>query len=148
MWFQLGLGAALIFLTIILGAGVWLIFESALRLLAKWFAAPHHSLRIFVAIIMSLMGVLAMITIGVWVWTAAFYALGLFETLEAALYFALVAFTTLGFGDVLLPQEYELLSGMAAANGLLIFGLVTALLVETMRAVRVAQRDTTDREIS
>ncbi|MEM9736953.1 MAG: ion channel, partial [Pseudomonadota bacterium] len=52
-----------------------------------------------------------------------------------ALYFSVVAFTTLGFGDVLLPQEWRLLAGLSAANGLLIFGVSTAFLVEVFRRV-------------
>ena len=55
--------------------------------------------------------------------------LGLFPSLEQAVYFALVAFTTLGYGDVLLPKEWQLLGGMAAANGLLNFGLLIAVLL-------------------
>jgi len=50
-----------------------------------------------------------------------------------------VSYTTLGFGDVLLPQEWRLLSGMAAVNGLLNIGLVTAFLVEGLRQVRLSQ---------
>jgi hypothetical protein len=67
--------------------------------------------------------------------------LGIFETLEEAVYFALVSYTTLGFGDVLLEKEWRLLSGMAAANGLLNFGLLTALLVEALRHIRLGQMD-------
>lgn len=80
-----------------------------------------------------------MITASVWIWALAFLWLDLFPTLEEAVYFSLVAFTTLGFGDVLLPRDWRLLSGMAAANGLLNFGLLTAMLVETMRTLRRGQ---------
>ena len=52
----------------------------------------------------------------------------------------MVAFTTLGFGDVILPQEWRLLGGLAAANGLMIFGFLTAMLVETLRHTRRRQR--------
>ena len=66
---------------------------------------------------------------------------GIFESFEASVYFALVAFTTLGFGDILLPLEWRLLAGLAAANGLLIFGIFTAMLVETIRETRSRQRE-------
>ena len=78
-------------------------------------------------------------TIGVWVWAATFRILDIFHELEPALYFAIVAFTTLGFGDVLLPQEWRILSGLSAANGLLIFGVSTAFLVEFFSRLRRAQ---------
>jgi len=79
-------------------------------------------------------------TVSVFVWAFALFWLDIFITLEASVYFALVAFTTLGFGDILLPQEWRLLGGMAAANGLLMFGLLTAILVEILRDTRARQR--------
>ena len=71
--------------------------------------------------------------VAVLIWAVAFVMLGLFETLEAALYFSAVAFTTLGFGDVTLDAEWRLLSGFIAANGLVLFSLATAFLIELMR---------------
>ncbi len=44
-------------------------------------------------------------SVAIWIWAVAFNLLGAFETLEEALYFSMVSFTTLGFGDVTLPQE-------------------------------------------
>jgi len=76
---------------------------------------------------------------GVWIWAATFLAIGAFDALDPALYFSVVAFTTLGFGDITLAAEWRLLSGMLAANGLLIFGLSTAFLVEFLSRLRQAQ---------
>jgi hypothetical protein len=89
--------------------------------------------------------VLAVITTGVWIWALTFYGLGLFQTFEESMYFALITYTTLGFGDVLLAQDWRLLGGMAAANGLLNFGLLTALLVEALRHVRLGQMGTPEK---
>lgn len=83
--------------------------------------------------------VLVVITLAVLIWALAFLALGAFADLETALYFSLVAFTTLGFGDLLLPQEWRLLAGMEAANGFISFGLLTALMAEALRQVRLSQ---------
>jgi hypothetical protein len=83
---------------------------------------------------------LFLMTVSVWIWAIALWALGVFSDIELSVYFALVAFTTLGFGDVLLPTEWRLLGGLAAANGLLIFGLLTAMLVETLQTTRLRQR--------
>ncbi len=73
-----------------------------------------------------------------WVWALTLFSLGSFSSLEEALYFSMVAFTSLGFGDLLLGDDWRLLSGMIAANGLLLFGLNTAVLVETLRQVLLA----------
>jgi len=63
-------------------------------------------------------------------WAVYFYATGALETFELAVYFALVSYTTLGFGDVILDPDARILSGLLAANGLIIFGLTTAIIIE------------------
>ena len=88
--------------------------------------------------------ILVIVTIAVWIWGIVFLALGVFVTAEASVYFSIVAFTTLGFGDILLTQEWRLLAGMAAINGLLMIGLFTAILVEVLRRVRSVQAEARD----
>jgi hypothetical protein len=65
------------------------------------------------------------------------------ETFEQALYFSLVTFTTLGYGDITLGPEWRLLSGIEALNGILLVGWTTALLFavvqRTWRAMSVNQ---------
>ncbi len=65
---------------------------------------------------------------GMWAWTFMRYEL--FETWETALYFSAASYTTLGFGDVLLPEAWRLLGGAIAANGFLLFGLSAAFLFD------------------
>lgn len=68
-------------------------------------------------------------------WAYLFSVLGIFETLEQRLYFSMVALTTLGFGDVLLPDQFRLLAGLIATDGFILFGLNTAFLFEVMRRI-------------
>lgn len=140
MLIQLALGSALILLTMVVSALFWLLLEVVLIRLHDWVRRPPHGFRLMVVLFLSLFLTLAMITVSVWIWAIALRELDIFETLEASVYFSLVAFTTLGFGDVLLPFEWQLLGGLAAANGLLMFGLLTAMLVETLRETRLRQR--------
>lgn len=79
-----------------------------------------------------LLGVLAVVCM----WAMLFLSLDVFTTLEESFYFSLVAFTTLGFGDVILPTEWRILSGFVAADGFLLFGLNTAVLLEVMMRLR------------
>ncbi len=67
-----------------------------------------------------------------------FNLLGAIAGLEPAVYFSLVTFTTLGYGDITLGEDWRILSALCAANGLLLFGFSTAFLVELMR--RLQQR--------
>jgi len=141
MILQIALGALLILATILVGSMVWLGLELTLMRLHGWLMRPPHLLKLVIALMAALVATLAMITVSVWIWALTYYWLDIFGTMEAALYFTMISFTTLGFGDVILPMEWRLLGGMTAANGFLNFGLVAALLVETMRNIRIGQRD-------
>ncbi len=138
---QLAIGSALILATIVVSGLTWWGLESLLVRLHPWASRPPHGPKLTAVLALSLICTLMMMTVSVWVWAIALYWLEIFITFEASMYFALVAFTTLGFGDILLPQEWRLLSGLAAANGLLIFGMLTAMLVEALRNTRSRQRD-------
>ena len=74
-------------------------------------------------------------TASVWLWSFAFLLLGVFNTLEPAVYFSLIAFTTLGFGDITLTEDWRILSGMTAINGLLLFGFSAAFLFEVFTRI-------------
>lgn len=137
---QLALGSLLTLVTIVIAALSWWAQESILRRLHGWATRPPHGPKLMAVLSLSLIWTLGMMTIAVWVWAFALYLLRIFVEFEASVYFALVAFTTLGFGDILLPIEWRLLGGMAAANGLLMFGLLTAILVEILRETRSQQR--------
>ena len=69
---------------------------------------------------------LAMV-VEVWAWAMLYLILGAIESIEIAVYFSTVTFTTLGFGDITLEEQWRLLSSFEAANGLLMFGWSTAL---------------------
>ncbi|MGY4533982.1 voltage-gated potassium channel Kch [Pseudomonas sp. TE3786] len=61
-------------------------------------------------------------------WAALFLLLGEFKDFTTALYFSGVTFATLGYGDVVLSQQWRLLSPLEAANGILMFGVSTAIM--------------------
>lgn len=62
------------------------------------------------------------------IWTATYLAVGAISGLEPALYFSMVTFTSLGYGDVILPHTWRLLGSFEAANGIIMFGWTTALI--------------------
>ena len=64
-------------------------------------------------------------------WATAFYLLPNHANLkdfQEAIYFSLVTFTTLGYGDVILDERWRILAGAEAVNGILLAGWSTALL--------------------
>jgi hypothetical protein len=50
-------------------------------------------------------------------------------------YFAFVNYTTLGYGDVVPAADWQLIGPITAMNGVLLFGLSTAVLFEVLRTV-------------
>jgi len=139
MFIQIALGSGLLLTSILTTAASAWVMEMAYGWSHGWLMREPHRLKMMVMIAVVSVWVLGVITAGVWIWAGAFYALGAFGSLEESVYFAMVTYTTLGFGDLLLPREWRLLAGMAAANGLLNFGLLTALFVEALRHVHVGQ---------
>jgi len=133
MFYQLAIGSLVICLTIVVEGAFIAIATKRLPRAMHWLAGPKPILRSTVVIIAVTLWALLALSVAVWIWAGAFLVLEAFDTLETALYFSIVSFTTLGFGDIILPEETRLLSGMAAANGLIAFGLSTAFLVEYLR---------------
>lgn len=139
MFHQLFIGTELILATVVIAAlGFWAA-EGLVSLVGFWLIRPPHAPKLALTLLVTVLMVLSILTLSVWIWALAFVYLGVFDTLEPAAYFSIVAFTTLGFGDILLPQEWRILGGLAAANGLLNMGLYTAMLVEILRRVRSEQ---------
>ena len=68
-------------------------------------------------------------SVQVWLWALSFIAFGAFSDPGTSVYFALVTYTTLGYGDVVLAENIRLYGAFASVTGLLGFGLSTAFLV-------------------
>jgi hypothetical protein len=66
-------------------------------------------------------------------WALLYRALGAFEDFETAMYFSGVTFTSLGYGDVVLDGRMRLLGPLQAANGLMMFGITTALFIAAIQ---------------
>ncbi|MEN1729302.1 MAG: potassium channel family protein [Pseudomonadota bacterium] len=129
------IGSAMIVDTVILES---LVIAAAVSLLVHCMPRIHgwHRLaRTSVALSALSLFLLAGISAALWMWAALFIWLGEFETMSDAIYFASVSATTVGYGDVVLSDEWKLLSGFIAANGLVLFSLNTAFLFEVLRRI-------------
>ena len=65
-------------------------------------------------------------------WAAAFLVSGQVSTFETAFCLSAQNFTAFGYGDVVLSESWRLLSPLEATNGLLFFGMSTAVLFAIM----------------
>ncbi len=82
-----------------------------------------------VAMIVIVLGTLAVLTVEVWLWAIVHFAIGSFADFETALYFSVVSFSTLGYGDVIPPPEWRIFAALEGINGFLLIGWSTAYLI-------------------
>lgn len=74
-------------------------------------------------------------------WAVVYLGLGAIEGLERAFYFSMVTFTTLGYGDVVLPVNWQLLSSFEAANGIIMFGWTTSIVIAVVGKTYFKDKD-------
>ena len=141
MFFQLFIGSCVIPVTILVQVVFIQIAIGIMRRHSGRFDGMRETFRVVTVLSIATLWLLGALSLAIWIWAGFFWYLNCFPTLEESLYFSMVAFTTLGFGDVTLPQEWRILSGMIAANGLVLFGLNTAFLIETLRRTLVHDKD-------
>jgi hypothetical protein len=139
MLVQIAIGTAILLVNILVAALASLVLEVAFRRWHPWLIRAPQRPKLLLMLVLVGIWVLGVVTVCVWIWALSLWSLGAFPTVEEAVYFSLVAFSTLGLGDIVPPQEWRILSVMAAVNGFLSFGLLTALMVEALRQVRLSQ---------
>jgi len=88
----------------IAGAPSWAVIWRMIRI-ASWLILAH------------------LVEIAVW---AAFYAaFRVFPDTESSMYFSAVTYTTVGYGDLVPPQQWRLLAGVEGLTGILMCGWST-----------------------
>ena len=54
---------------------------------------------------------------------------------EESIYFSMVTYTTLGYGDITLPPIWRIMSGFEAMNGILLFGWSTTMFFAVVQKI-------------
>jgi hypothetical protein len=136
MLIQILLGTIITFSSVIVGAVMWWLLIRTLRRAEPWVRRPPYAIKTITVICLVVTWTMVVVMVGVGIWAMVFIAIDTFDTVEEAIYYSLVAYTTLGLGDVVVPLNWRLLGGMVGANGFLMFGLLTAMLTDTLRDMR------------
>lgn len=121
---QLLMGMVAIAASVVIHAAFML---AAGRLWGRGGPPPRKPLRQVAVIVAVVLWFFVSVCLQRWGWAALLLWLGAFGTLEEALYFATVTFTTLGYGDIVLGPDWRLLGAFAATNGTIIIGWTTAM---------------------
>ena len=110
------------------GAAIWL---RSLGRRLEHNASINQPPHLFRAILSTAIVLLMLHALEAFLWALLYLALpaqaGL-KSLHEAFYFSLVTFTTLGYGDLTLHSNWQLLAGIEGMVGIVVFGLTTALL--------------------
>ena len=101
----------------------------------SWVAIQKNHIPVWLSVIVLL--IFCATIIESVIWTMCYLYTGAIGSLEEALYFSLVTFTTLGYGDIVLSDNWRLLSSIQAVNGIIIFGWSTAILMTTVQRLHV-----------
>jgi len=136
---QLIIGSTIIGLTVVIQVLFIGTVTEILSRLGTWLSEPPYTRKTIVVLICTVLWLIAGISVCAWIWAGIFILFDVFQELEPAVYFSVVTMTTLGYGDIILDTKWRLLSGLTAVNGLIIFGLTTAFLVEFIFQLRKAQ---------
>lgn len=60
---------------------------------------------------------------------------GQFSSFLESVYFSMVTFTTLGYGDISLSSDWRLLSGLEAINGIMLIGWSSAMMFSLIQTI-------------
>ncbi len=95
--------------------------------------------RMFVLLVISFLFFALINTLQTIVWAVAFYTIPetatSFSNFIEAIYFSMVTFTSLGYGDITLSGYWRLLSGLEAINGIMLIGWSTAMMYSLIQNI-------------
>ena len=96
------------------------------------FESPRQDIMLLATVmLLTLIGNFAQIII----WAVLFRLLGEFDDFHTALYHSGVNFVTLGYGDIVMSERWRLLGPLEGANGILMFGVSTAVMTAAVMDV-------------
>ena len=130
------------------------IHVAGILLMAKWLLRKREQLGVNITnkhfgllLIVLFAGVMFLHLTQTGLWALFYWTRGLFSDFETSLYFSMVSFTTIGYGDVLLPRNWRLLGVVEGFSGVLLCGISTAFIfavVNGMFQLRIQQRSKPD----
>lgn len=140
---QIILGSAVLVFCLLMHLGVQVWVARKLRSYKNKFYRPSGR-TVFLTCSVVVIVLLASHTIQVYLWALSLWLLGALPGHEGPIYFSLVTYTTVGYGDVTLGPSFRIFGAMASVTGILSFGMTTAFLVGFFPNVIVALRDNPD----
>ncbi len=130
---QILIGSAMVALTVVIHTAGLIGLIACFKTFSSWIVGKRKYIAMMRVLVITIVGIFIVHTVEIWIWAVLYRWLGEFESMERALYFSTVTFTTLGYGDITLQERWQLLSSFEAANGIILFGVSTAFVFGVMR---------------
>ena len=128
VWINIGIGIALIIITILIHSiATKLAIHLSKRAKNSKYTHMNQISEVWIALLVLMMFFASFLESSIW--AGFYYLIGALPDFEIALYFSIVTFTTLGYGDVTLPEQWNLLASIQAAIGIIVFGWSTAIVM-------------------
>lgn len=131
IWPVLLATAALLGSLISYGMATALIVQVVVKLMRAGYTALSFWKNVAVMILIALVTAAAHL-LQIALWAGVYLLCGEILSPEKAFYFSAENYTSLGYGDITLSERWRLLGPLEAVNGLLLFGLSTALMFAVM----------------
>lgn len=145
MWHQIAVGSALVFATTVAhGFGTVVALHGLSRV--KRVSGTHMGRGFVISLLVLVMFLISVADAVLWAY--AYVKVGAIPDPETAIYFSMVTFTTLGYGDITLNPDWRLLASFEAANGIIMFGWTTALIVAYVQRIAPLHSDRDDKRDS
>ena len=130
---QLLLGCATVFVTMSIQiAAVVYMLQYLFRVLSDR-GNNHYSkgkTTYVISMIMTMLFIGHMVQVAIW--AILFMTVGEFSDFLTAFYHSMVNFASLGYGDIVMSEDWRLLGAIEASNGVLMFGLSAGVMLSIM----------------
>lgn len=135
MFQQIALGIVLVLVTTTIHALATKLMYDMTRQsdIGQWKVSHPWFALVLVSAIVLMMFLATLVEAGLW--AGVYVVTGAFSSIEPALYFSIVTYTTLGYGDVVVGPEWRLMASVQAANGVIMFGWTTGILVYAIQRI-------------
>ena len=135
------LAAAVVLLSLTLGlqcAGIAMLIEWLKRVLTRD-SHKHGPVYSATLVVKSMIAIVILHGLVILLW-ASFYRARCFPSWELAFYFSASSYSTVGYGDLILPSNWRLLGPLEATTGVLMCGISVSVLFALV--TRLLDRDT------
>ncbi|WP_395340692.1 ion channel [Ningiella sp. W23] len=138
---QILIGSVLIFATVFVQAASISALNAVITRFSLHMTHPISFLKSTILLSFIVLWLVIGLVITCWLWAGLYLYVDALPTLEESLYFSIVTFATLGYGDVVLNEQWRMLSSITALNGLILLGVNTAYLAQVLSDYRSKQQN-------